>query len=202
MKQIQKRYLYSAGIASLFFIISYGVLDINILISLLLTIVFYAGGIFLFKEKDIRELNGETVNQYYFLASRVGNYSNYIDDVDIKEDINTITSLVDQILVSLEQRPKKVEQVFDFFDYYLDITYKLLYKYTGIIKKKKTSKESDEFLNKMPTYMDAIVKAFDKQFKNMQEAKMLDINSEIRVFENTVGIKNSDLKVGDEDAGK
>jgi len=36
-----------------------------------------------------------------------------------------------------------------------------------------------------------------KQSKNMQEAKMLDIDTEIKIFEKTSGIDKENIKVGD-----
>ena len=200
MKQIQKRYIYSALVASIFFIIGYGILDINILITLLLTIVLYIGGIFLFKEKDIREFNSENVNHYYFLASKLANRANNMEDDIIKEKVAKITTLTDQILVSLEQRPKKVEQVFDFFDYYLDITYKLLYRCKAISQKGATTDEENKFIKNIYSYLDGIIQSFEKQLKNMHEAKMIDINSEIMIFEKTIGFKNSDIEVGENNA--
>ena len=59
MKQVQKRYIYSAIVSSLFFIVCYGLLSINVILSIILTIAFYVGGIFLYKNKDIREYTPE-----------------------------------------------------------------------------------------------------------------------------------------------
>ncbi len=199
MKQVQKRYIYSAIVSSLFFIVCYGLLSINVILSIILTIAFYVGGIFLYKNKDIREYTPESVNYYYFQASRIANLANGIEDTEIRENVETITKFTDQILISLEQRPKKVEQVFDFFDYYMDITYKILYQYKNLVNKKERTNKEENFINSLPKYFDEIIKGFDNQLKNMQEARMVDVAAEINMFEHTVGLKKTDIEVGDND---
>lgn len=202
MKQIQKRYIYSGLISALFFIISYGFLNINLIISFVLTILIYFGGILLFKEKDIRELTPENVDNYYFLASKCANIASRIDDADIKTHIEKIATYTDEIIVSLTQRPKKVEQVFDFFDYYLDITYKILIRYKGILSQTNKTEKDKNFEAKTKDYLTSIESAFEKQLANMKEARMLDIESEIRMFERTFGIKKTDMEVGENDENK
>ena len=199
MKQVQKRYIYSAIVSSIFFIVCYGLLSINVILSIILTIAFYVGGIFLYKNKDIREYTPESVNYYYFQASRIANLANGIEDTNIRENVETITKFTDQILISLEQRPKKVEQVFDFFDYYMDITYKILYQYKNLVNKKERTSKEENFINSLPKYFDEIIKGFDNQLKNMQEARMVDVAAEINMFEHTVGLKKTDIEVGDND---
>lgn len=195
MRQIQKRYIYSALISSLFFIIVYAILNINIIIGIILTMAIYIGGIFLFKTGDMREFNAESVNNYYYLASKVLNQGNLTENDDIIKKVEEMSKLTDDILVSLSQRPRKVEQVFDFFDYYLDVSYKILYKYNFLSKKEKTPEE-EKFMKETNKYIDKILEAFKKQNKNMQEAKVLDIETEIKMFKQVSGI---DDKVGDLD---
>ncbi len=206
MRQIQKRYIYAAILASIFFIVLYVVLTIiginlvvRILIPVILTIGIYIGGIFFFRKEDVRELNGESINNYYYLASKVNNEANRTEDKDIKEITEEISKLTDSILVSLSQRPKKVEYTFDFFDYYLDISYKILYKYNLIKNKEEKTKDDKEFISSTKKYLENVLEAFRKQAKNMQEAKMLDIDTEIKIFEKTSGINKEDVMVGGKD---
>ena len=143
MKHIQKRYIYAAFLASIFFLIIYLLVKINILISVFLTIAIYYGGILLFKEEDVREFNSENINNYYYLASKVQNEAEKTKNKEIISICENIGKNTDSILVSLSQRPRKVEQIFSFFDYYLDIAYKILYKYNNI-SVNKDIKESEK----------------------------------------------------------
>ncbi len=199
MKQVQTRYLYSAIVASIFFLLCYLILNFNILITILLTALIYVGGIFLFKEKDIREFNEEYVNNYYFLASKLQNLTTEIKNKEIVNNVKDITNLTNEILTSLRQRPKKVEQVFDFFDYYLDAAYKILYKYNILIKKEPKEAKDNEYIEQTPKFISNIKEGFEKQLKNMQEAKMLDIDTEIKIFEKQIGFNKDEIKVGEND---
>ncbi len=203
MKQFQKRYIYAALLASGFFLVSlivFIMLDINIVLSfilaIILTILMYVGGINLFRKKDVRELTSDAVNNYYFLASKIQSEANKTEDKDIIEKVEEIGKLTDSIIVSLTQRPKKVETTFDFFDYYLDIAYKILFKYNSISNKKEQSDSDKKYIKNTKGYIDNILDAFTKQSKNMQEAKMLDIDTEIKIFEKTSGINKENVKVG------
>lgn len=202
MKQIQKRYIYAGFLSAVFFIIVYGILDFDVWISVLLTAIVYFGGIFLYKEKDMRELNAKNIDNYYFLASKCANKARLCENEQITKAVDKIATYTDEIIVSLSQRPKKVEQVFDFFDYYLDITNKILTRY--LLAKKhnnKTQKDAD-FVDNTVSYLTTITDCFKKQLDNMKEARMLDIESEIRIFEHTIGFKKTDIEVGEDNEFK
>ena len=199
MKQIQKRYIYSSILASIFFIVIYVILQVHILISILLTVIIYIGGIFLFQKDDIREFNTKSINDYYYMASKVQNQADISKNSVIIENVKQITDLTDSIIVSLSQRPKKVEQVFDFFDYYLDITYKILYKYNYLNMKEEKTKEDNKFIKDINKNIEKIKDEFNKQYKNMQEAKILDMETEIKMFESTSGVTKENVEVGGKD---
>ena len=197
MKHIQKRYIYAAFLASIFFLIIYLLVKINIIISIFLTIAIYYGGILLFKEEDVREFNSENINNYYYLASKVQNEAEKTKNKEIISICENIGKNTDSILVSLSQRPRKVEQIFSFFDYYLDIAYKILYKYNNISGNNDIKDSEKKYKENTKDYLQKILDAFEKQSKNMQEAKMLDIDTEIKIFEKTSGINKEIIKVGD-----
>ena len=197
MKHIQKRYIYAAFLASIFFLIIYLLVKINIIISIFLTIAIYYGGILLFKEEDVREFNSENINNYYYLASKVQNEAEKTKNKEIISICENIGKNTDSILVSLSQRPRKVEQIFSFFDYYLDIAYKILYKYNNISGNKEIKDSEKKYKENTKDYLQKILDAFEKQSKNMQEAKMLDLDTEIKIFEKTSGINKEIIKVGD-----
>ena len=197
MKHIQKRYIYAALLASAFFLITYLLIRIPIILAIVLTAAIYYGGVLLFKKEDVREFNSENINNYYYLASKIQNESNKTKDKEIISICENIGKNTDSILVSLSQRPRKVEQIFSFFDYYLDIAYKILYKYNDINNKEEKKAADKKYLDNTKDYLQKILEAFEKQSKNMQEAKMLDIDTEIKIFEKASGINKDNIKVGD-----
>ena len=197
-KQVQTRYIRSAILASIFFIIIFLIVKLDLFISIILTILIYVGGILLFKPKDIREFSEEYVNGYYYLGSKVQNVANRSENEEIINSSTKITELTDKIINSLSQRPNKVEQAFDFFDYYLDIAYKIIYKYNYICKKEDKTEKDKKYIKDTPTFLKDIENAFLKQYKNMQESRILDIDAEIKIFESGSGISKENIEVGEE----
>ena len=61
-------------------------------------------------------------------------------------------------------KPKKVESTFDFFDYYLDISSKILYKYNNINNKEEKTATDKKYLTEAVKYIETIT--FDTSLKN------------------------------------
>lgn len=191
----KKRYILSALVSALFFTILYVVLKFNILIALILTFACYFGCILLFKEKDVRKYDPDTIMHYCYLISKISNYANYIDDKMIVGNINDITREAEKIIVMLEQKPAKVTQVYDGFDFFLPNVIKVIEQYIYLMKQKKLKDPEKEFLGQVNNFLDNVETEMVKMLDNMNYRKMLDINSSIEVFK-----KGNDLvKDGVED---
>ena len=90
MINIQKRYIYSAFLSGLSFIIFYSVLDFYFLVALLFAIGVYIAGVFLFKSKDIRMYDASALARYQFEMSKLNDYKEKINDKTIKERLGKI----------------------------------------------------------------------------------------------------------------
>lgn len=190
---MKKRYIYSALLSGVLFAIIYLIVDINIFISLLLTVIAYLGGIFFFKEKDVRTYEPNTIMHYCYLISKIANYKNYIDDKKIQDDITDITENAERIIVMLQQKTNKVTQVYDGFDYFLPLTIKVIEQYFTLTKRKNLTDEEKKFMNGINEFLDNIEVEMKKMLDNMNYTKMLDINSSIEVFQNGNKIVKSKL---------
>ena len=196
--RLQKRYLYSALLCVVVFLILYIIVDFSIFICIPLTALTYVGGIFLFKEKDIRVYNADDVSRYYFQTSKLLSYKDRVEDDKIKEDVVEISDVSSKILSAVSQKPKKVTQVFNFYDYYLNLILRILDRYVLINKKQEKSSNEQKFLNNVDNYLDNIKIQFDKQLDNMYKTSSIDINSEIDLFEKVCNIKeDSEISVGE-----
>ena len=196
--RLQKRYLYSALLCVVVFLILYIIVDFSIFICIPLTALTYVGGIFLFKEKDIRVYNADDVSRYYFQTSKLLSYKDRVEDDKIKEDVVEISDVSSKILSAVSQKPKKVTQVFNFYDYYMNLILRILDRYVLINKKQEKSSNEQKFLNNVDNYLDNIKIQFDKQLDNMYKTSSIDINSEIDLFEKVCNIKeDSEISVGE-----
>ena len=180
---MKKRYLYAAILSALLFLILYIVLNFNVFISIILTVITYVGGIFLFKEKDIRKYDPNAIMHYCYLISKIDNYTNIIKDEDVNKDIKDISVKAEKIVNMLEHKPDKVTQVYDGFDYYLPFTIKVLDQYVILQNtEEQNNEEEKKFIKDINNTLDYIEKEIDKLLTNMNYTKMLDINASIEVF--------------------
>lgn len=180
---MKKRYIYSAYLASALFIILYIFLSFPFLITLPIIVITYIGGIFLFKEKDVRNYNPKLIMHYCYLISKIENYSNLIKDKKVQKNIKDISKKSEKIIVMLEQKPNKVTQVYDGFDFYLPQTIKILDQYVSLSEKETLTTTEKKFQAEINQTLDYIEIEIDKLLENMNYTKMLDINASIEMFQ-------------------
>ena len=197
---MKKRYIYSSLLAAISFIIIYVLLDFGLLISIPIVIVVYIAGIFLFKEKDIRRYDPNQIMHYCYLISKIDNYTNLVKNKKVKENIKDISTKSEKIIVMLEQKPEKVTQVYDGFDFYLPQTICIIDQYVSLEEKEKKNKEEEKFMTEINETLDYIEQEIIKLLENMNYTKMLDINASIEMFKKS----NSKLeeKMKEEGSGK
>lgn len=194
---MKKRYILSSFLSAICFLILYLILDFNLLICLPLTVGIFIGGVLIFKEKDVRHYDPNVIMHYCYLISKIANYGSQLEDKDIAKEIKDITDEAEKIIVMLEQKPNKVTQVYDSFDYYLPLCVKVIEQYVYLKKRDKLNAEEEKFMNNMKSFCDSLEIEIKKLLENMNYIKMLDINSSIEVFKNSNTLANSNLIVND-----
>ncbi len=197
---MKKRYIYASLLSVLLFIILYVVLDFNVIISIILALVTYVGGIFFFKEKDVRKYDPNLIMHYCYLISKIDNYTNLIEDDKVDKDIKDISVKSEKIVNMLEHKPDKVTQVYDGFDYYLPFTIKILEQYV-LLQSTEGHNNDDEkkFIKEINTTLDYIEKEIDKLLNNMNYTKMLDVNASIEVFKKQANSLEKKMNKGKEE---
>lgn len=179
---MKKRYIYSSILAAILFIILYVLFDFNFIICAILAVVTYIGGIFFFKEKDVRKYDPNIIMHYCYMLSKIENYTNLVKDPKVKSNIHDISTKGEKIVRMLEQKPNKVTQVYDAFDYFLPLCVKFLEEYVTLKKQDKLNKEETKFIEDINETLDYLEIEIDKLLENMNYTKMLDINASIDVF--------------------
>lgn len=179
---MKKSYIYSLILSIITFIILFIILDFGIIISIPITLIVYLGGIFFFKEKDIRNYDENMLMHYCYLISKIDNYTNLVQDKLIQKNIKDISSISEKIIIMLEQKPNKVTQVYEGFDYYLPQTIKILDYFVYLEKKSNKTSEEEKFYKDINITLDYIENEFVKLQENMNYTKMMDINASIEMF--------------------
>lgn len=192
--RLQKRYILSALLSGIAFIIFYLILDFYLYISLILCIFVYIGGIFYFKDKDVRVYDEVSIARYHFEMSKLDSYKENIKDEAMKEKLGKIVILYSKIVKYLESRPRNATKIYNFLDYYLPFTTAIVNKYINVEKKKEKSFVENKLILKMSVYVKEIESECNKLVNLIAKAKDRELDFEMKVFERTADIEDIDIK--------
>lgn len=198
MRKLQKRYIYSAIVAGICFIIIYVILDFPLWISLLLSTVLYVGGIFLFKSSDIRVYDAQALAKYQFEMSKLNAYKDKIADDSIKEKIGKIVNHCQKICEHLFTKPTNATKIYNFLDYYLPFTDSIVTKYIDAEKKKDKTFVENKLILKMTVYIREVEQECGKLLSEIIKSKDKAFDFEIKYFEKTSDFELDDDEVNTE----
>ena len=136
------------------------------------------------KNPELKNVN-ERID-LYFIEIKLLNDS--IDDSFISGELKEIEDSLRKIQVQIndENKPnisKKIEQLNDFFDYYMPTTIKILNSYRKIESQNLTGENAAATKKRVEETLPFIKKAFAKELDNMFSDEMLDITTDIDVLE-------------------
>ena len=181
--RLEKRYIYSAIMTGIFFMIIYAVLDFYLWISLLLSAVVYVGGIFLFKSKDIRVYDRQALAKYNFEMSKLNDYKEKIKDKTIKEKISLIVRHSQKICDHLQTQPTNATKIYNFLDYYLPFTDSIVTKYIQAEKKQEKTFVENKLILKMTVYIREVEQETNRLLNEIIKSKDKEFDFEMRKFE-------------------
>ena len=94
-----------------------------------------------------------------------------------------ICNVADKILQTLKQKPEKIQNTRQFFNYYLPTLGEIVNKYNRI---ESSGVPHDETTQKVSSYLDDIKRAMDKQYENLFADDMLDMTVEMEAMKMAV----------------
>ncbi len=94
-----------------------------------------------------------------------------------------ICNVADKILQTLKQKPQKIQNTRQFFNYYLPTLGEILSKYQRI---EESGVPHEETTNKVNSYLVDIKRAMDKQYENLFADDMLDMTVEMEAMKMAV----------------
>jgi 5-bromo-4-chloroindolyl phosphate hydrolysis protein len=107
------------------------------------------------------------------------------EDKSIRDQILAIHSVARKIFDNFEYDPKDIQAARQFLNYYLDATIKIIEQYS-ILSEMKTDEKKKETLKEVEKLMGRIEKAFENQLTKLYDDDFINLDTEIRVLENTV----------------
>lgn len=202
MMNVQKRYVLSALVSGFAFIILYVVFEFYLWISIVFTILIYIAGIFLFKSHDLRIYDPKALARYNFEMSKLNDYKEKIKDKGIKEKLAKIVKVCQKITKFLESKPHNATKIYNFLDYYLPFTTKIVTKYIEAESKEEKTFVENKLILKMSVYIKEVEHECDRLLEEIVKSKDRELDFEMKVFERTsdLDIDEDELEGSDKNA--
>ncbi len=109
-----------------------------------------------------------------------------IADRSVRGKAYAVCDAVARILRDIREDPKDLKPARKFLGYYLDATVKVVDRYAALATKSVASDELSESLERAEASLDTIKAAYDKQLAQLLENDVMDLDTELRVLEQTI----------------
>lgn len=106
-----------------------------------------------------------------------------VENEKLKKDIKEINETITKIIETVEKNPKKLNNLNNFFSYYLPVTLNMLHKYDEIENQGLTNNESKKFMLQAQDMISKINNAFKNQLANLYQSDIVDTDAEMKVFD-------------------
>lgn len=109
-----------------------------------------------------------------------------IRNPDVRGQAEKLHATGSKIMNYLNENPEKIRQARRFFNYYLDTAERLLSRYVEFQNTGVTTEEVSRILDKTTEALPMLNKAFEKQFTNLMEGELMDVDADIRLLNSTL----------------
>ncbi len=175
-------------------------LNVNLFFSIGLGLAGFIASIFLFQGKSKKEIEfssfGITKSQYEEILKEgesnlniLYSYQKNIKNKIIAGKIQEIIDVIEKIFDDLRKDPKDIKAAKQFLNYYLITTINIIKKYIDLSSHNVKSNKVDNTLKRVETLLDTIKTAFEKQLEKLLSDDILDLDSEIKVLEQTIKLE-------------
>lgn len=150
------------------------------------------------KEKTIIEYTEEpnTGNMELDEVLKLGN--SYLEDIrkanaairdkELSDNIESIETTAQKIFTAVEQHPEEIGKIRKFMSYYLPTTIKLLNAYAEFETQDIKVENVEKSMSSIKNSVSMINSSFEKLLNSIYENDMLDITSDIAVYEKMVSV--------------
>jgi len=184
---MEKKEIYSALIGGTFFAVPYLTQTAALLPSLVIGTVAFGAGTLLF---STREDNLKVQNRSLWLTLEEAKNNNkkivehipLIEDKEVKITLNNISSKVTKIINTISKKPNKIDNLNNFFEYYLPVTVKILSRYDELENQRLSSTESKKFFESTKKMLIEIDEAFNKMLNSLYQSEIIDTSAEMKVL--------------------
>lgn len=105
-----------------------------------------------------------------------------VENEKTKQNLQQIYSTVTKIISTVEKKPKKIEQLDNFFDYYLPVLIKIVKRYDEVENQSLTSEEGKSFMKKADKMIANTNGAFSTILSSLYQKDIMDVGADIEVY--------------------
>ena len=184
--KIKYKEAVSAVVGSAFFAIPYLALSLPLLPSALIGTGAFIAGELLLSSDEKNQIPTESVKKTLESAKNeskdIYNMRNKIEDEDLKKHIINISTSANKIISTIENEPKKLRKIANFFDYYLPVTLSIIKRYDEIENQNLSSQDMKEFISSTKLMLKSADEAFNKILERLYQNDMINIDADMKVF--------------------
>jgi 5-bromo-4-chloroindolyl phosphate hydrolysis protein len=192
--------LYSALIGGGVFVVTYFLLQLGFIVSLVFTVAGYAAAIFLVFPSKKEEKAAELEDMLRSVLKEGEDKLKLMRSLAYKVKSNTMRLKIDemcnighQIFETVKKKPRDVRSVQQFSSYYLDTTIKIIKKYIELSAHTSYSAEIERAVKKVESTLGNAQLAFQKQLENLVRDDVLDLDTEMSVLEETLELEGLEV---------
>ena len=184
------RSVLSSVVAAAFFLICFFALQWNFLLCTLLAIGLFAGLMLLTRPSPMamERLEEEATAREKLREARkdfvkIQECAQRIRDPQLSQKAQRLARSADGILDYLEKHPDRVEGARRFLEYYQTTAAALLNRYVVLQQEEMKTEEDGHLRQSACRAADALIQAFEKQYRNLLQNELMDMDADIQVIE-------------------
>jgi 5-bromo-4-chloroindolyl phosphate hydrolysis protein len=172
------------------------VINMPVLLTVVLSIASYYGAYMLSKPQikigriTLSEANGEDMKKLMQDGAediRALKAGRSLSNESISRLSGNLYEKAVSIYEHLQENPDKIQVARRFLTYYLDTASGLVEKYGKLKRTRLQSRSIDKVEAEVTDGLEILSKAFDKEFEHLLEGEIMDIETDVKVLEQTFG---------------
>ena len=136
------------------------------------------------------ELVGKMIAEGEAQVGVLAKLAEEIKKPEIREKCRGLAAAAAKIVAEIKEKPKDAKRVRQFLNYYLGATCTIVQRYAELSARDIQSADVSASLAKVESMLDAIQHVFEQQMVAASQDDILDLDTEIRVLEQTLQLEN------------